>query len=272
MNKKVLLLLVAVLFTASLLFVFLSRSETEQAATGEKAGERSETTSSSSFVKDSGFAEAGMDDAFFSADPETFLDSVRSGEIDLVQNLKELRSRKCTASMNIQSCTDVVSDFIQGKFSGSTQEQLQELLEKFNKYEAEFATSGLHSYTQFRKDTGESPQEYLVAVRALRNRVLEPDEVRLLFGQEEALMDYRLALFDLQKRAPNLAPEKREQEYDRIFQETLGDFEKLFSSPEARQERFDVELRLFRLGGPSDADLLAYKRKLQLKYFGADQP
>jgi len=192
-----------------------------------------------------------------------FTDALRTGKINFIWELWALRE-KCPSDSTIVQCNNMILSWIDEKFPPPGNEEVKKLFLQYFEYEAELVRRP--------KKEGSSFEESYEELKKLRREHFKPEEAELVFGMEEAEVDFMRESKEFIDKTKNMKGEQRVKEYEKLKKKIYGSFYEAMVSREEKFDHYQMELSLREKElsslGPEQKE--AQIRKIQEKYFGKE--
>lgn len=181
------------------------------------------------------------------------------GKVNLRSEIWKLR-RQCPKTMEPKECDYAVLEFLKKNFPP----EFAAMFEKYIFYEKNIRES------DELKDLKD--EERYNKIKELRRNIFPPEYVKLIFGREEAKMEFAEGLPQFLKSTEGLSGDERMREYENRQKKVYGDFYEGITDTESSFDRYQMELKIREeeLNKLSDDAQDAQKRELQIKYFGEE--
>lgn len=255
MNKKI--IIVGVIILALLITIFLvMRSSSESgrdrpAAFFEMFSRQGSAGAESVIMGDTAIAFGEL------------INKLKSGEVNFVWELWAMRGQ-CDEDMTPEACDQSIIQYLDSKYSSPEKEKLKDLFQKYFKYEAEMRD------TQFSSDMDFENKYDLI--RKKRRELLGAEDAQLVFGMEEAQVDFMSTSQKLIAASKNQSGDERVRQYEQLKRSTFGTYYDSVVKREDTYQNYETEMSLREtdLNKLSGADKSTRLRELQEKYFGKE--
>ena len=149
------------------------------------------------------------------------------GQINLVSELWKLR-RRCPKEMKPEQCSERIRAFLASKFAEPDNKKIIALYDKYLIYE-----KNMREY-----DFGKaSLQERFNILKQKRREYLGDYNARLVFGLDEARVEYNQRMADFMKDAKDLSGDERVKQWNDMRKDVYGDY---YNAVTAKEEKFNV--------------------------------
>ncbi len=199
-----------------------------------------------------------------SIDYNDFVSKLKSGEVSFVWELWAMRA-KCDEAMSADQCDASILAYIEKHYSSPEKEKMLSLFKKYFQYEAEMRETDLGGARNNFNDRYD-------IIKKKRREILGKEDAELMFGMEEAQVDFA-ALGQRQINASkNLSGDERVKQYDALKKQTYGQYYDAIVKREDKFQNYSIEMSLREqdLAKLSDADRAQRVAALQEQYFGKD--
>lgn len=192
-----------------------------------------------------------------------FIDRLKNGEINFVWELWAMRA-KCPEDQTPDACDASILSFISKRYSSPEKEKLVELFKKYFQYEAEMREAGPPSSSDF--------QQKYDYFKKKRREVLGKNDAELIFGMEEAQVDFLPLSHRMIAASKGMSGDERVKQYETLKKTTYGPY---YDSIVKREDKFanyqtELSLREDDLKKLSDSERRARTTAMQERYFGKD--
>ncbi len=181
------------------------------------------------------------------------------GKIDLRNEIWNLR-RQCPQKSKPQDCDYAVLQYLKKNFPP----EFAEMFEKFTAYEKEMRES---SELKDLKD-----DEKYARIKEIRRKYFTPEQALLIFGREEAKMEFAAVSADYMRSSQGKTGDQRMKEYNSMRQKVYGDFYEgiMESQPPFDEYQTELAIRGDDWKKIPDSDRQAKTNALRVKYFGQE--
>ncbi len=191
-----------------------------------------------------------------------FVDSLKTGKINFIWELWALRD-KCPQDSTIVQCNLMILEMIDKKFNPPDNELVKKLFKQYFEYEAELIKMDLRD-----KDFTEKYSE----LKKKRREFFSEEEAHLVFGMEEAQIDFIEKSSEFFEKTKNLSGNERVKQYEELKKKIYGSF---YDSMISREEKFDhyqteLHLREKDFSKLNENQKQKEIQKLREKYFGKE--
>lgn len=191
------------------------------------------------------------------------INKLKSGEVNFVWELWAMRGQ-CDEETPPDACDQSILQFIEAKYTSPEKEKLKELFQKYFKYEAEMRE------TQFSADM-DFEGKYDI-IKKKRRELLGDADAQLVFGMEEAQVDFMGTSQKLIAASKNQSGDERVRQYEQLKRSTFGAYYDAVVKREDSYQNYETEISLReqdlqKLGADQRS---ARMRELQEKYFGKE--
>ncbi|BDA79853.1 hypothetical protein LPTSP3_g27830 [Leptospira kobayashii] len=189
---------------------------------------------------------------------------LQSGKINFVWEIWALR-RKCDPSYKAEQCNATLLAYIDANYESPDKEKIKDLFESYFKYETAIHQLEIPASTSF-----EDKYEIL---KAKRKQVLGDEKEELIFGMEEAQVQFMEGSRNFIVSSKNMSPEDRVRKYQDLKKKTYGSY---YESVVGREDKFDhyqteIELREKEFAGLNAEEKEKKLATLETKYFGKER-
>lgn len=256
MNKKVIIFgaIVAVLVVGVIYLLMPSSSD--------KSGGRPPAFFEM-FSRSGGEGQASVVMAGSSIDYSEFVQKLKTGDVNFVWEVWAMRA-KCAEETSAQDCDASILSYIEKHYSSPEKEKMLSLFKKYFQYEAEMRDTDLGANSSF--------NEKYETMKKKRRDILGKEDADLIFGMEEAQVDF-ISLSQRQINASkNLSGDERVRQYEALKKQTFGQYYDAEIKREDKFQNYQTELTLREndLAKLSDADRAKRTQAIQEQYFGKD--
>lgn len=191
------------------------------------------------------------------------INKLKSGEVNFVWELWAMRAQ-CDEDMTPEACDQSILQFLESKYASPEKEKLKELFQKYFKYEAEMRELQLNADMDF-------SGKYDI-IKKKRRELLGAEDAQLIFGMEEAQVDFMETSQKLINTTKNLSGDERVRQYEQLKKSTFGAYYDSVVKREDTYQNYETEIMLREtdLAKLSAGDKSTRLRELQEKYFGKE--
>lgn len=192
------------------------------------------------------------------------LEELRTGKINFVWEVWALR-RKCKPEYTPEQCDSTILAYIDSEYESPDREKIRDLFVSYFKYE--------ETYRNWKQPTDLSFVDLYQKIKDKRREVLG-EKADLIFGMEEAQVDFTEGAANFLKTTENMNPEARVKAYNDFKKKSYGTY---FDSLVSREDSFDnyqmelvireKDLNSFTL--PEEKE--KYLNKIETRYFGKEK-
>lgn len=184
---------------------------------------------------------------------------VEKGKLNLRSEIWKLR-RQCPKNLEPHECNFAVMQFLKKNFPP----EFASMFEKYLFYEKIIRES------QSLKELKD--EERYKKLKELRREIFPSEYVKLIFGREEAKMEFSSGLKDFMKSTENLSGDERVHEYEKYQKKIYGDFYEGITENESSFDQYQMELSLRekQLNQMPLNEKNASTKELRIKYFGKE--
>lgn len=197
---------------------------------------------------------------------EELIENLRKGKVNLVWELWEVR-RKCPGDYSFEQCNALIRAMLEKKYPPPHNKTMVQLFESYLKYERDMRDMELDSQKKGLK----FKEKYELAKKKRRD-ILGEENARLVFGLEEAKVEFADSQKDFYKTTANLPAEKRIEEYEKLREKIYGEYYQTVKERELPYDKYQVELVLRdeELSKLDSAQKEAKVREVEVRIFGKD--
>jgi len=187
----------------------------------------------------------------------------RSGEISLVSELWALR-RQCPENATREQCKSLLISFLQKEYGTEDASKLIELLEKYYSYEEELSKRDFASKANL--------EDKYDRIKELRRQIFSKEDAELIFGLEEAQVEYQFAGKRFLEETKKLSGEERVKQYEIFRKKVYGNYYPVVLNREPAYDRYtmELELRSIELEKLPLEKREEKERELRIRYFGKE--
>jgi hypothetical protein len=188
---------------------------------------------------------------------------VRTGKVNLLLEIEALREA-CPENISIARCNDFAVKTIDKKFDGDIAENLKRLYNKLFLYESEIE--------RLEDNLLEDVDEKYKVFRKKRRKFFSESDAKLIFGMEEAEMDFQEAFQTLLDGSDELTGDEMVAGYEDLKKKIYGTMYETILSKEDPYQQYQVELQLreYELEQLPQDQREVRIRKIQEKYLGKE--
>jgi hypothetical protein len=192
-----------------------------------------------------------------------FTDKLKSGEINFVWEVWKLR-RLCPDDFKPDQCNDVILKHIDKTYTPPDNEQLKSLFKDYFRYEVAIRELEIPPTNKF-EDKYES-------IKKKRQEILRDENSKLIFGMEEAKVDFISQEREFLESSKKLSGEERVKNYEALKKKTYGTYYENMKSREDTYTNYQTEISLREedLKKLSPEAQSTQTRAIQEKYFGKE--
>jgi hypothetical protein len=192
------------------------------------------------------------------------LEDLNSGKINFVWEVWAMRN-KCPKDYTPSQCDATILAYIDRNYTGVDRDKLKDLYTSYFKYEDEIRKFQLSHEMDF--------VEKYELIREKRRSLLGDEKSKLIFGMEEAQVDFIEGSHNFIKSTKNMKPDERVKKYEELRKKTYGSY---YENMMKREDRFDhytteIQLRESEMEGLSPEEKEAKLAQLEVKYFGKEK-
>lgn len=191
-----------------------------------------------------------------------FIDALRIGKVNFIWELWALRD-KCSPEITMIQCNNMILGWIDEKFPPPGNEEVKKLFRQYFEYEAEMVRK--------EKKQGLFDDSY-EEIKKMRREFFKNEEAELVFGMEEAQVDFMKESREFIERSNKMSGEDRVKQYESLKKKVYGNFYDSMVSREEKYDHYQTELYLREkdLSSLSSEQKETQIRKIQEKYFGKE--
>ena len=192
-----------------------------------------------------------------------FSDKLKSGEINFVWEVWKLR-RLCPEDFKPNQCNDIILKHIDKSYTPPDNEQLKSLFKDYFRYEVAIRELELPSSNKF--------EEKYDLIKKKRHEILRDENSKLIFGMEEAKVEFLSVQKDFLESSKKLSGDDRVKGYEALKKKTYGAFYENMKSREDTYTNYQTEISLREddLKKLSPEAQTAQTKAIQEKYFGKE--
>jgi lipase chaperone LimK len=192
------------------------------------------------------------------------LEDLRSGKINFVWEIWALRS-KCPEDYTASQCDATLLAYIDKNYTSPDKEKIKDLYISYFKYENEMRQLEMPENLNF-------TDKYEI-LKEKRRSILGDEKSELIFGMEEAQVNFMEGSYNFIESTKNMSPEERVRKYEDLRKKTYGPYYENVMSREDKYDHYSVELQLreSELAGLSPEEKEAKYHSLEVKHFGKER-
>lgn len=192
-----------------------------------------------------------------------FEEDLETGKLNFVWELWALR-RNCPANYTPILCDESILAFFDANYENPDKDNFKNMFEKYFEYEREMRKTSFQNPSKF--------SEYYETTVKTRKQILGEKLSKLLFGMEEAQVEFSETSNQFIKNSANMPPNERVKKYEQLKKETYGQYYQNIVSREDKYQNYQTELDLREkeLDKLPPAQASEKRKELQIKYFGKD--
>lgn len=204
------------------------------------------------------------DDLDESVAKEGILNAVRSGKVNLPNELRKLRA-ECPPTSSPQECNQSIIDYLYNLPEPDNQKLVQ-LFNTYIRYE--------DARTTLKGKPGMGRLEKYELIKKKRREIFGADDAQLVFGLEEANFSYQDSLRRFQSdEFAKLTPDERLRKLKNQRRDTFGDYYETLSEREPKGTEYGLDLlvRQTDLNKMTEEERDKTVHSLRVKYFGQEK-
>jgi len=192
------------------------------------------------------------------------LSDLKSGKINFVWEVWALRS-KCPKEYSPSQCDATILAFIDANYDGTDRDKIKDLYTSYFKYESEVRQLELPSNMNF--------DERYDKLKEQRLKSLGSEKSDLIFGMEEAQVNFMEGSQNFIQSTKNMNPDERVKKFEELRRKTYGSYFENVMSREDKFNHYEIEIIL----RESEMQKLSPDEKekklssLEVKYFGKEK-
>lgn len=192
------------------------------------------------------------------------LEDLNSGKINFVWEVWAMRN-KCPKDYTPTQCDATILAYIDRNYQGTDKEKLRDLYVSYFKYEDEIRRFEVPSKMDF--------TDKYELIKEIRRTLLGEEKARLIFGMEEAQVNFIEGSHNFIQASKNMNPDERVKKYEELRKKTYGSYYENMMKREDRYDHYNVEIQLreSEFEGLSDAERESKLAGLEVKYFGKEK-
>lgn len=193
---------------------------------------------------------------------EQIMEGARNGKVKLVSELWQLR-RRCPPELSPEECNLRIKIFLREKFQPGG-EKLARLFAYYLRYEEHMRSE--------KPPEDLSPQEQYEWIKNQRRKVMGEEAASLIYGYEEARVEFRGKFQEFMADTKGLPAEERIKKYEEFRKQHYGNYYETIKEREPKFNTYDVEmtLREEQLSGMDAEQRDAKIREMREDYFGEE--
>ncbi|MEQ8350163.1 MAG: lipase secretion chaperone [Leptospiraceae bacterium] len=193
---------------------------------------------------------------------EEIMAGARNGKVKLVSELWKLR-RRCPPELSPEECNLRIKIFLREKFQPGG-EKLARLFAYYVRYEGHMRSE--------KPPEGLSPEEQYEWIKGQRRKVMGEEAASLIYGYEEARVDFRGKFQEFMDDTKGLSADERIKKYEQFRRDHYGNYYETIKEREPKFNTYDVEmtLREEQLSGMNSSERDAKVREMRVSYFGEE--
>jgi len=194
---------------------------------------------------------------------EELMEGMRNGKIDIVGELWAFR-RKCPADFTHEQCNEMIRTFLLSNYPAPHNKELAAMFEKYLKYEFDLRS--------FKQDPNLKFEDRYEQIKKKRRNIFKDEEAKLIFGMEEAKVNFLEANSSFLQTSKNLTGDERIKAYEKMREQVYGQYYKTVTDREPKFTKYETEVTLREndFKKLSDSEKTAKLESVQEKYFGKD--
>jgi len=192
------------------------------------------------------------------------LSDLKSGKINFVWEVWALRS-KCPKEYSPSQCDATILAYIDANYEGSDHDKIKDLYVSYFKYESDIRQLQLPANIDF--------GERYDILKEQRLKSLGSEKAELIFGMEEAQVNFMEGSQNFIQATKNMNPDERVKKFEELRKKTYGSYFENVMSREDRFNHYETEILL----RESEMQKLSPEEKekklssLEVKYFGKEK-
>lgn len=192
------------------------------------------------------------------------LEDLKTGKINFVWEIWAMRS-KCPKDYTATQCNATILAFIDAKYPSPDRENLKDLYTSYYKYETEMQKWKAPDDLEF-------TDKYEI-IKEKRREVLGEEKAKLIFGMEEAQVNFIEGSHNFIQSTKDMNPDERVKKFEELKRKTYGSYYDNVVKREDRYEHYttEIELREKELEGLSGEEKEKKLSNLEIKYFGKEK-
>jgi len=205
----------------------------------------------------------GLFDEEVSLSYEELINRSRDGRVSLISELWRLR-RQCPSEMDYNECNVRIRLYLSEKFPPPGNEKLLELFRKYLRYE--------QIMTEFRMPDHLTDSQRYELIQKKRREIFGEEDSKLVFGFEEAKVNYVAAYDQFMKSTASMSGAQRIAAYEQMRKKSYGDYYNTIVQTEPPFTKYETELTLRDndLKSAAATQRTEMTRQLREKYFGKE--
>jgi len=192
-----------------------------------------------------------------------FSDKLKTGEINFVWEVWKLR-RMCPEDYKPNQCNEIILSHIDKSYSPPDNELLKKLFKDYFRYEVALREFEISDSLKF--------EEKYELLKKKRREVFEEENSKLVFGMEEATVEFVNSQKDFIESTKKLSGDEKVKSYEELKKKTFGSYFENIVKREDPYNNYQTELSLREsdLSKLSIDEKNAILQKTQFKYFGKE--
>ncbi|MBI3396199.1 MAG: hypothetical protein HY042_10225 [Spirochaetia bacterium] len=188
---------------------------------------------------------------------------VKEGRLNLVWEFWHMR-RMCPRGLEYDGCNNMIRTYFDKKFAPPANQKLKELFDRFLAYEAAVRDAPLPSAADLR--------ERYQAMLERRRQSMGADAEKLIFGVEEAKVQFDFAFNDFLKDSAGQRGDARVKAYDSMRRQYFGEYFAALDEMQPKYDKYSIEilLREWDLNQAVSGERASMLYNLRAGYFGKD--
>ncbi|WCL48593.1 lipase secretion chaperone [Leptospira sp. GIMC2001] len=273
MEKKVILGIVILAILGLGIYIFIDQTSSSKSSSSYQ--ENSEQTGYSITKSDDNLYPLGQgsniwDEAlspFQGEDKKSYLEIVsdlKSGKINFVWEVWALRSN-CPKDYTPSQCDGTILAYIEANYESPDREKIKDLYLSYFKYESDIR--------QMQTPEGISFEDRYELIKDKRRKMLGDEKSELIFGMEEAQVNFMEGAQNFIQSSKNMRPDERVKKYEELRKKTYGSYYDNVMNREDKFNHYETEilLRENELKGLSAEEKEKKLNTLEIKYFGKEK-
>ncbi len=194
---------------------------------------------------------------------DELMKQAQDGRVNMISELWRLR-RQCPPDMDYNECNLRIRLFLSEKFPPPGNERLLDLFRKYLRYE--------QAMVDYKLPDNISQRQRYELLRKKRRELFGDDDANLVFGLEEAKVNYTFDFDSFLKSTAGQSGAQRIQGYEQMRKKSLGNYYNTVVEAEPPFNRYDTELHLREndLKRASSDQRSALTTELRTRYFGRE--
>lgn len=249
MNKKILLLGVAVLAVLSLVFLFKTIGKDEM-VDNKQANQQENLKNAANQPREPydplkdhpiSFYNQKAEDVFGGEkflSYEEIIQKAKNGEIHLVWELWAVR-RKCPKEYRPQQCDLLIRGMLEKKYPPPGNQELLTLFDDYRKYEDEMRT-----FDKVAREQKLKFKDKYAAIKKKRREILGDENAKMVFGMEEAKVQFAQSQKTFLTEHKDLPAEEKLQKFEELKKNIYGDYYQTVKNREQKYDTYQTELMI----------------------------